>query len=293
MKKSIMFCAVILLIAFMASDSAFAITNGVPDGDGHPNVGTPFYTYHMQTPQGPVTVNSNFCTGTLIAEDVLLTAGHCFFGSSGTSPRNLWVSFDPNFTTEVADFAVPADPTPNEPRVRVSGILVDPEFTNASLGVNEANADIAVLFLDLNAIVGGPLPTPAALPTESMLAEMRHQNGLHGQRFTAVGYGSTVVFGDGQPYFPNPFERLKAESEYLAMTPGYLVLSMNPNTGDGGTCYGDSGGPNFLQQEDGSEVIAAITIQGDAVCRATNVVYRLDTERARMFLESVLGDALP
>jgi hypothetical protein len=55
------------------------------------------------------------------------------------------------------------------------------------------------------------------------------------------------------------------------------------STGDGGTCFGDSGGPNFFTH-DGEPLIAAITIKGDAVCRATNVVYRLDTESAREFL---------
>jgi hypothetical protein len=61
----------------------------------------------------------------------------------------------------------------------------------------------------------------------------------------------------------------------------WLRISMNKSTGDGGTCYGDSGGPNFLGRTD---IIAGITITGDAVCRATNVVYRLDTASAREFL---------
>jgi hypothetical protein len=56
---------------------------------------------------------------------------------------------------------------------------------------------------------------------------------------------------------------------------------MNPSTGNGGTCYGDSGGPNFLGT---TNVIAATTITGDMVCRSTNVVYRLDTAVARAFL---------
>ncbi|WP_439937840.1 hypothetical protein ACS3YM_18150 [Nocardia sp. N13] len=46
-------------------------------------------------------------------------------------------------------------------------------------------------------------------------------------------------------------------------------------------CYGDSGGPNFLGTTD---IVAATTITGDAVCRSTNVVYRLDTASARAFL---------
>ena len=60
-------------------------------------------------------------------------------------------------------------------------------------------------------------------------------------------------------------------------------MSQNPATGNGGACFGDSGGPNFLTVE-GTRLIAAITITGDAVCRATNVAYRLDTTSARDFL---------
>jgi len=60
---------------------------------------------------------------------------------------------------------------------------------------------------------------------------------------------------------------------------------MNPTLGDGGTCYGDSGGPNFLGAgATETNTLAATTITGDFMCRATNVVYRLDTESARSFL---------
>lgn len=60
---------------------------------------------------------------------------------------------------------------------------------------------------------------------------------------------------------------------------------MNPARGDGGTCYGDSGGPNFLGAgADETNIVAAITVTGDFMCRSTNVVYRLDTESARTFL---------
>ena len=54
-----------------------------------------------------------------------------------------------------------------------------------------------------------------------------------------------------------------------------------PVPGDGGTCYGDSGGPNFLGTPN---IVAATTITGDSVCRSTNVDYRLDTASARNFL---------
>ena len=70
----------------------------------------------------------------------------------------------------------------------------------------------------------------------------------------------------------------------------WLRISMNPATGDGGTCYGDSGGPNFLGDTD---VIAATTITGDAVCRSANTTYRLDTPSARAFLAPFPGVVLP
>jgi hypothetical protein len=60
---------------------------------------------------------------------------------------------------------------------------------------------------------------------------------------------------------------------------------MNPARGHGGTCYGDSGGPNFLGAgETETNIVAAITVTDDAMCRATSVDYRLDTASPRAFL---------
>jgi hypothetical protein len=60
---------------------------------------------------------------------------------------------------------------------------------------------------------------------------------------------------------------------------------MNPALGDGGTCYGDSGGPNFLGAgATETTIVAGTTITGDSMCRATNVNYRMDTPSARAFL---------
>lgn len=76
------------------------------------------------------------------------------------------------------------------------------------------------------------------------------------------------------------------------MNPARLRLSQNPATDDGGACYGDSGGPNFIGAgASETNVVAATTITGDALCKATNVVYRLDTPSARQFLSGFV--ALP
>jgi len=76
--------------------------------------------------------------------------------------------------------------------------------------------------------------------------------------------------------------RFVATGSFTTLTQAYLKASMNPAHGDGGTCYGDSGGPNFIGD---SNVIAATTITGDMWCRSTNVDYRLDTPAARDFLQ--------
>jgi hypothetical protein len=80
-------------------------------------------------------------------------------------------------------------------------------------------------------------------------------------------------------------ERWYAAGEFDALNKTYLRISQNQATGDGGTCSGDSGGPQFLgggATETATQV--SITITGDVFCFATNVDYRLDTPQARAFL---------
>ena len=119
--------------------------------------------------------------------------------------------------------------------------------------------------------------TPASLPEANSLAALSV-----GQTFTSVGYGAYEVTNGagGHRYLYNDV-RMRTTGSLNAVNKSWLRISGNPATGDGGTCYGDSGGPNFLGSTD---IVAAITITGDAICRATNVVYRLDTESARAFL---------
>jgi hypothetical protein len=130
--------------------------------------------------------------------------------------------------------------------------------------------DIAVVVFD-KAIKG---LTPARLPAAGSLSNLSGD-----QQFTSVGYGAYQV-AKGQPYYNDV--RGVATGTLNSINPAWLRISQNPSTGNGGTCYGDSGGPNFLGT---SDVVAATTITGDTACRSTNVDYRLDTPSARAFLE--------
>jgi hypothetical protein len=81
-------------------------------------------------------------------------------------------------------------------------------------------------------------------------------------------------------------QRRFAVGEFNALNRTYLRISQNVHTGDGGTCSGDSGGPQFLGAGAGeTDTVVSITITADLFCYATNVDYRLDTPQARAFLD--------
>jgi V8-like Glu-specific endopeptidase len=233
--------AVTLGLLALAAPAA-AITNGTSDDNRHPNVG------------GLVAARAYsdgtwvYCSGTLIAPRVFLTAAHCAEGD------RVRVTFDTAYQDgdKVYDGTWHADPLYN-------GAQSDPH-------------DIAVVVLD-----SAPKITPARLPAAGSLSKLPND-----QRLTSVGYGAYEVTNSpgGHQYLYDDV-RMVATGTLNSINPAWLRISMNPSTGDGGTCYGDSGGPNFL---DDSNVVAATTITGDAVCRATNVDYRLDTPSARDFL---------
>ena len=261
--------AVILTACLLLTPRVGAITNGIVDAT---NAFASTGAFIVKAPSGRI---FPICTGTLIAADVFLTASHCtVFYQRDLAPAGYtaYVSFDNPipFGTQTS---------PSTTLVTVTEVVSNPGYNQAQ----SDSGDIAVLLVDAHQTDG---IAPAILPTAGLLDELSAQNGLKGSVYAAVGYGlQDRVVGGGQPFFEdrNPVPRMYAFSSFDALNKGYLRLSMNPATGDGGTCFGDSGGPNFLNVN-GTRTLVAITITGDAVCRATNVDYRLDTASARAFL---------
>jgi len=67
-----------------------------------------------------------------------------------------------------------------------------------------------------------------------------------------------------------------------------ILLSNNANTG--GTCFGDSGGPNFIGT---SNVVGGVTSFGiNTNCAGTGGVYRLDRAWNLNWLQSQFGQYL-
>ncbi|HEX2180778.1 MAG TPA: trypsin-like serine protease [Rubrobacteraceae bacterium] len=115
---------------------------------------------------------------------------------------------------------------------------------------------------------------PAQLPTLGRLDDLAKD-----RKFTAVGYGGQeAVNQPGGQVIGYLDTREYAVSTLNAVGPGCLRLSQNQATGNGGTCYGDSGGPNFLGAgEDETDTIAGITITGDSLCKSTNTFFSIAT----------------
>ena len=99
---------------------------------------------------------------------------------------------------------------------------------------------------------------PALLPTAGLLDELHAQHVLKERPFTAVGYGTVRDEKTGGPHAlrgrPDETDRRYALQSAWSLQNSWLLLSMQPATGDGGTCYGDSGRtplPRWRRQQPG------------------------------------------
>ncbi len=65
-------------------------------------------------------------------------------------------------------------------------------------------------------------------------------------------------------------------------------MSQNKATDDGGTCYGDSGGPTFWEPDENTSILVGITSWGDAQCVASGFNYRVDIADTLDFVEDLI-----
>ena len=257
--RAFRFLALGAVAALLAASPVAAITFGRLDDNGHPNVGA-MVILDSTGQRFPI------CSGTLISPTVFLTASHCtiYLSEIGLGDHDVYVSFDT---------VIDAGAT----------LLRGTVHTNPLYDANRKSDphDVGVIVLD--APVAGV--TPAHLATAGLLDGLD----LKVQRFVAVGYGQTRdAKTKGSSSLGDGGTRYAVEQGFRSVTQAWLNLSMNPSTGSGGTCYGDSGGPHFLGS---SDVVVAVTVTGDRYCRATDVDYRVDTAESRAFLSDFV--ALP
>ena len=266
--------AVLLLVVSSSPVPVQAITNGFPDTTNtFSNVGTVLAV-------GTDGQAFQLCSGTLISPTVFLTVAHCaLYFNDFLAPEGFTLYM--SFGNPIPILAL----TDVNTLIPVTQIIPNPMYVQAN-DTHPFNphhgsdpGDLAVIILPLRVTQG---ITPAVLPTLGLLDELAAKNALHGVSFTTVGYGSEDRFGNRS----NPMPRMFAFSAFRALTPGFLQLSINPTLNNGGACFGDSGGPDFLPV-DGKLILMSInSVGGDHVCRATSGNYRLDTATARDFLRN-------
>jgi hypothetical protein len=237
------------------------IVNGVPTGNAYASVGALLFDWWP--PLGVVDGDDQWCTGTLISPTVFVTAAHCVVGPDTPRGTQFYVSFASDLLAR------------NIKIITATGYAFDPQY-----GHDQANLhDLAVVFLPASSTKG---MTPIQLPTAGELDVLAAKGALSKTLFVNVGYGSSAS-RTGPPSFGWDGKRNTSKSEFMGLQPTWLGLLMNTAaTGEGGDCYGDSGGPKFI--DGNSNKIYATVTTGDYPCRATTWDWRLDTPEARGFL---------
>jgi hypothetical protein len=232
---------------------AGAVTDGELDGNGHPYVG-------LMVAQDAEGAPLWRCSGTLLSATVFVTAGHCT--ESPAAHVEIWFDAD-------VESGIPANGYPND------GDVGGTPYTHP-----QYNPDAFYLY-DLGVVVlNAPvsMATYGALPEEDQLDALTPRRGQKDVTFTSVGYGLQQSFPDAASWKEhNQRVRMVAHPRLLQINTGLtgdgsLLLSNNAHTG--GTCFGDSGGPNFIGD---SNVLAGVTSFGlNGTCGGTGGVYRVD-----------------
>lgn len=256
---------------------AAGITYGQPDGEQHPNVGAMLLVRERVDPETRETVTTirRDCSGSLIAERVFLTAGHCVAWMDDlANPPDVYVTFEEK-------------PPLSDPSA-MQGLMIPVEhMTHAGFaGFDTEDGDAR----DLGLLTLADAPDGSIEPVRLV-----HPGALDGmsrrQRdalvFTSVGYGA-LRQDEGAPTFVRQAERWRADGSLLSLTRNWLTISQNAAVDHGGTCFGDSGGPIFTTLA-GEYVVTGVVSTGDAVCQATNKAYRVDSPVGQDYLAPYLG----
>ena len=218
------------------------------------------------------------CSGTLLSPTVLLTAGHCvsnypdepytgmriFTESDVENGDNIYPDAGNNTVEAVSWAAHPLYETE------------DPFYFH----------DVGIVILEEPGIVG--LAEYGTLPELDQFDNLPMPSGKRNKtRFTSVGYGLQAIFSDEDQW------ELQSDRVRMVANPFLLQLNVAGITGDyslllsnnhstGGTCFGDSGGPNFLED---TTVVAGVTSFGmNDSCSGIGGVFRTDRANVLDFI---------
>jgi hypothetical protein len=273
MRRILFTAALVVGMVATSAAPAAAITGGQPDGDGHP------YEALLLVP------GVTFCSGTLIDEDVILTAGHCtdFWTNTGDPDLvidEVLVSFSPQAEVD-ADW----NPIHPEDWHTASSWTTHPLYVSDDWPFT---FDYGLLYLDEPVDI-----TPAALPELGAVTDLIGENGQTANRFLDVGYGQNgVLVGGGTPVRNFTWTRKVAVERYAPgngsvsgiFHPTWFITQNAPSSQHGAGCGGDSGSGIFpdLSGSAGDTVLAVHTGgyrlgKDGVICgRITSLNHRVD-----------------
>lgn len=266
-RRVLTFIAALVLVLGAGSAPSSAITNGELDGNGHPYVGLMV----AQTAAGEPLWR---CSGTLLSATLFLTAGHCT--EAPAEHVEIWFAAD-------VESGIPQNGYP------FKGDVGGRPYTHPRYDPN------AFYRYDLGVVVlakAVKMKKYGALPRLDQLDALKPGANTI---FTAVGYGLQESFPDAASWKENNQRVRMVAYPHLVQINGGIVgdfsLLLSNNAHSGGTCFGDSGGPNFLGR--GSNVIAGVTSFGlNGNCAGTGGVYRVDRVDDLNWLYGTFGDRL-
>lgn len=249
-------------VAPATNDRPSLITYGSPTGVEHPEV----VLIVMDVNNAP----AYRCSGTLISPSRVLTAGHCTGEPGEFSGMRI-------FTESDVQRGHNNYPNAGPNAIEATAWHTHPRYTSSAFYLN----DVGVI--ELSAAVPLPAATYGQLPAANELNALRPSAKT---TFTAVGYGLQRI----NPVFViSEKVRMSATPHLIQINTGYtgassLLLSNNASTG--GTCFGDSGGPNYVGT---SNVVGAVTSFGiNGNCAGTGGVFRMDRPDVRSFVGQYL-----
>jgi hypothetical protein len=284
MRRTLLAIATAILLALTLVAPVGAITNGVPDGNSHPYVGLLVFDVAPGEPAWR-------CSGSLISPTVVVTAGHC---TDGAVAARIWFQEDVTYDA----FPFPLYPYGGPGSGAIEGTpYTNPLYRSPENPYGGGSGLPAFSYRDTGVVV---LSEPvimseyAQLPTAGLVDTLKNKTAVD-----FVGYGvqyQAQIPGNALPQ-PPPFNRWTgprirnyAPSELVSgkfvNSAEYMRLALNPGGGSGGTCFGDSGGPDLLGGT--STVLAVNSYVTNVNCSGVGYSARVDVPEVLDWIKGFL-----
>lgn len=247
----------LLMVLGMATTASAITKGGTLDGEDHPYVGLMVATIDG-TPVWR-------CSGTLISPTVYVTAGHCTYGTTGAE---LWFESD------------------LEPDTSVYGYPFEGEVSGTTYTHPLYNDDV-FFYYDLGIVVLDEpvyLDEYAQLPGVDFVDDLTVDKGRKGATLTAVGYGYQYSSPPSNGMDMTRADKTRYQADLMIVTdkgvagigtpqyPDSRSLILSGDAKNGGTCFGDSGGPSLY----GDTIVAVTSFGLNPTCGGIGGVYRID-----------------